>query len=83
MPKFIDRHDQFPKPDGAGLAAMRAQVEAPADEFGVKGINILFGGDGGGYCLMEAPNAEAVVKAHERNGVPLTRAGVTEISTLI
>lgn len=83
MPKFIDRHEQFPKPDGAALAGMRAQVEGPTDELGVKGINILFGADGGGYCLVEAPNAEAVVKAHERNGVPLTLAGVTEISTLI
>ncbi|MEX2228378.1 MAG: nickel-binding protein [Dehalococcoidia bacterium] len=83
MPRFIDRHEQFPKPDAAGLAAMRAQVEAPTDAFGVKGVNILFGSDGGAYCLMDAPNADAVVQAHARNGVPLTRAQVTEITTLV
>lgn len=83
MPKFIDRHEQFPKPDAAGLVALRSQVEGPADATGVKGINVLFGSDGGGYCLMEAPNAEAVVQAHTRNGVPLTREHVTEITTLV
>lgn len=83
MPKFIDCHDQFPKPEGAGLAGLRAQIQAPADEFGVKGIDVIFRADGGGHCLMEAPNAEAVVQSHARNGVPLTGEQVTEITTLV
>jgi len=53
------------------------------DQLDATYVNILFGADDSAMCLMEAPNAEAVVKAHRRNGVPLTRDRVTEVTTLI
>ncbi len=83
MPRFIDRHAALPMPPADGLAALRGRVEGPADERGVKGVNILFANDGSGYCLFDAPSAEAVVQAHAASGLPIARADVTEVTPLI
>jgi hypothetical protein len=83
MPRYIDRHAQLPLPPPDGLAALRSRVEAPADARGVKGVNILFASDGSGYCIFDAPTADAVVEAHAASGLPVARADVTEIASLI
>ncbi|MGE0228241.1 MAG: hypothetical protein AB7I38_08235 [Dehalococcoidia bacterium] len=83
MPRFIDRHAVLPVPPAAGLEQLRARVEAPADEHGVKGVNILFAEDGSGYCIFDAPDAGAVVRAHEGSGLTLTDADVVQITPLI
>jgi hypothetical protein len=38
--------------------------------------------DGEAYCLSEAPNAEAVVKAHEAAGVAVRREDVLEVTAI-
>ncbi|MBI2321207.1 MAG: hypothetical protein HYU88_03730, partial [Chloroflexi bacterium] len=52
------------------------------DEFGVKPLGIFMGTTGQGWCLSEAPNADAVCRAHEAKGVPLPRGDVHEVMTL-
>jgi (2Fe-2S) ferredoxin len=83
LPRFIDHHTQLPMPSGEGLEALRARVNAPPDANGVKGVNILFAEDGSGYCLFDAPNADAVVNAHRASGVPIEEATVHQVTSLI
>ena len=83
MPRYMDRHEHFPKPEGDQLAAMRAMVDGPADEFGVHAVNVIFGSDGSAHCLSDAPSADAVVRSHARLGVPLSAENVIEVSTLV
>jgi hypothetical protein len=40
------------------------------DEFGVRQVELYHNHDGHVYCLLEAPNAEAVRKHHTALGVP-------------
>jgi hypothetical protein len=79
----MDRHPQFPKPAGDALEALKAQVTGPRNELGVKGVNMLFVKDGSSYCLMDAPDASAVLAAHRRNNVPLEEDDIREISLLV
>ncbi len=79
---FMDYHAQFPRPEGAALDALKAQVTSPRDEHGVKGVNVIFVEGGSSYCVMDAPDADAVLGAHRRSGVPLERGEIREISML-
>ncbi len=81
MPTLRDHPAQFPKPEGEQLEQLRRQIEAPADDRSVKGINVFFTHDGGAYCMFDAPNAEAVSAAHSRNGVPA--ADIKEITAAV
>ena len=83
MPTFIDRHQHFPKPDSAGVDALRAQILAPANEHGVKGINVLFEEDGSASCLMDAPSREAVLKSHEGTGLTLAISDIKEYTGVV
>ncbi|MEZ4502417.1 MAG: hypothetical protein R3C39_07315 [Dehalococcoidia bacterium] len=83
MPTFIDRHEHFPRPDATGLEALRAQILAPANEHGVKGINVLFEEDGSASCLMDAPDREAVLKSHEGTGLVLSLTDIKEYTGVI
>lgn len=83
MPRFIDRHAVLPMPPAEGLAQLRARVEGPPTEHGVKGVNILFAEDGSGYCIFDAPDAAAVVQAHEGSGLTLAETDVIQITPLV
>jgi hypothetical protein len=83
MPKFLDRH---PMPDVApemreGIAERIRAGET--DEHGVKGLNVLLADNGEGFCLSEAPDADAVVRAHEAYGFQLRREDVVEVETVV
>ncbi|MFQ6019495.1 MAG: hypothetical protein ACE5KW_01940, partial [Dehalococcoidia bacterium] len=52
------------------------------DEFAVKPLNAFIGSGGQGWCLTEAPDAEAVCKSHEARGFPLSRGDVVEVTSL-
>ena len=80
MPTYMDRHAHFPKPDAAGLAALRTRVIGPANEHGVTGIDVLFAEDGSGMCLMEGPSREAVLRSHEGSGLTLELADIKEFT---
>jgi hypothetical protein len=49
---------------------LRKAQNAPRNELGVKVVNILYNFEGGTiYCLLDAPNKEAVEKHHGNKGV--------------
>jgi hypothetical protein len=83
MPKFIDHHEMRDvAPELAEGIAARIQADE-ADEHGVKGLNVFLGKDGSAFCLSEAPDADAVVKAHEAVGFPLSRSEVVEVESVV
>jgi hypothetical protein len=59
----------------------RDTKDAKADEFGVRQVELFHNPDGKVYCLLEAPDAEAVRKHHEAIGVPC--GDVHEVSGLL
>jgi Protein of unknown function (DUF4242) len=83
VPKFIDHHEMRDvAPEMAEGIAERIKAGEP-DEHGVRGLNVFLGKDGTAYCLSEAPDAEAVVKAHEAVGFALSRADVVEVESVV
>jgi Protein of unknown function (DUF4242) len=83
MPKFLDHHATMPEvaPETAQEMASRIKAGKP-DEFGVTGLNVFMCANGEGYCLSDAPDADAVVKAHAALGFPLSCADVVEVTTI-
>jgi uncharacterized protein DUF4242 len=83
MPKFIDHHEMRDvAPELAEGIAERIKA-GQADEHGVKGLNVFLGKDGTAFCLSEAPDAEAVIKAHESFGFSLERSDVVEVQSVV
>ncbi|MBI3972108.1 MAG: hypothetical protein HY332_12525 [Chloroflexi bacterium] len=83
MPKFIDHHASLPPLPPEVTQQIAARIRAgQSDQFGVKGINVLIGADGQGWCLSEGPSAEAVVQSHAAIGFPLDLNDVVEITTV-
>jgi Protein of unknown function (DUF4242) len=83
VPKFIDHHAM---PDVAPEMAegIAERIKAgERDEFGVRGLNVFLGKDGKGYCLSEAPDAQAVVKAHEAFGFSISPDDVVEVESVV
>lgn len=83
MPKFIDHHATMPQLSPEMAKQMAGAIKAgKADQHGVTGINV-FVGNGQGWCLSEAPSADAVLKSHQAVGVPLERHAITEVKALV
>ena len=83
MPKFIDYHAQMPQMPAEVIQQMTEMVKAGQPHHGVTLLNMFMGKGGEGYCLTEAPNADAVCQAHASNGVPLEKGDVYEVSSLV
>ena len=83
MPKFIDHHEMRDvAPELAAGIAERIKA-GQADDHGVRGLNVFIGKDGTAFCLSEAPDADAVVKAHESFGFSLDRKDVVEVESVV
>jgi hypothetical protein len=83
MPKFIDHHEMRDvAPEMAAGIAERINAGQP-DKHGVKGLNVFLGKDGTAFCLSEAPDADAVIKAHESFGFSLDRKDVVEVESVV
>lgn len=84
MPKYIDHHAMSPNlpPELHRGIAERLRAGEP-DEFGVTGLNVYLGRDGTAFCLSDAPDSDAVVKAHEAAGFPLTADDVVEVEAIV
>ena len=83
MPKFIDHHEMRDvAPETAAGIAERIKA-GEADQHGVKGLNVFLGKDGTAFCLSEAPDADAVIKAHESFGLALDRSDVVEVESVV
>jgi len=84
MATFLDYHAQLPQlpPEAAQQMAARIQAGQP-DQFGVRPLNVFLGADGSGHCLVDAPDAEAVVKAHNALGFDLHHGDVREVTAIV
>lgn len=70
MPQFMDFHSDLKLPPEA-IDQMRADTMSKKyDQFGVRQMELYHNPAGHAYCLLEAPDAEAVRKHHEALGVP-------------
>lgn len=66
MPKYLDTHQMEP----LTADTLRKLQTAPPDEFGVTHHDILFNeGENKVYCVLNAPDEEAVKKHHEKAGI--------------
>lgn len=66
MPKYIDTHAMRP----LDTTVLNKLQHAPADEFGVTHHDILYNKEENKvYCVLNAPNAEAVHKHHAKAGI--------------
>jgi hypothetical protein len=69
MTLFMDFHGNLPLPAEA-IAQITDDARAErADEFGVRQVELYHNAEGQVYCLLEAPDEEAVRKHHEALGV--------------
>jgi hypothetical protein len=66
----MDFHDDLKLPAEAITQITQDTKDEKADEFGVRQMELFHNADGKVYCLLEAPDAEAVRKHHEALGVP-------------
>lgn len=70
MPRFMDYHPDL-KLSPQALAQLRSDAQAYSyDEFSVRQVELFHDREGHVYCLLEAPDAEAVRKHHAALGVP-------------
>ncbi|HUY97828.1 MAG TPA: nickel-binding protein [Verrucomicrobiae bacterium] len=69
MPKFMDSHDDLKLPAQAWASLAESTRAGATDEFGVRQIEAYHNQDGQVYCLVDAPDAEAVRKHHTALGV--------------
>jgi hypothetical protein len=81
MPQFMDFHDDLKLPDQAIQQITQDTKEQKFDEFGVRQVELFHNPDGKVYCLLEAPDAEAVRNHHKALGVPC--GDVHEIAGLL
>jgi len=81
MPQFMDFHEDLKLPDQAIRQITQDTKDRKSDEFGVRQVELFHNPDGQVYCLLEAPDAEAVRKHHEALGVPC--GDVHEVSGLL
>ena len=81
MPQFMDFHDDLKLPTEAIQQITQETKDGKADEFGVRQVELFHNPDGKAYCLLEAPDADAVRSHHAALGVPCGE--VHEVSGLL
>jgi hypothetical protein len=70
MPTFMDYHDDLKLPAEAIKEIGQGARDGAKDEFGVRQIELYHNPEGKVYCLLEAPDEEAVRKHHAALDVP-------------
>lgn len=69
MPRFMDFHDDLKLPDDAIDQIARDAKEAKVDQFGVRQVDLFYNTEGKVYCLLDAPDADAVRHHHAALGI--------------
>ncbi len=69
MPKFMDLHNNLPLPDDVIREIKAGQQAGARDEFGVCQLDLYYNPEGTVFCLLDAPDADAVRKHHDAMGV--------------
>jgi len=77
----MDFHDDLKLSDEAVQQLTQDTKSAKSDEFGVRQVELFHNSDGKVYCLLEAPDADAVRSHHAALGVPC--GDVHEVSGLL
>jgi hypothetical protein len=70
MPKFIDHHPDLRLSPEAIEALSGDARSGRYDQFNARQLELFYNSDGKVFCLVEAPNEEAVRRRHEALGVP-------------
>jgi hypothetical protein len=70
MPRFMDFHEDLKLPAEAIDQIANDAKDQKTDQFGVRQVELFHNPEGNVYCLLEAPDADAVRKHHEALGVP-------------
>lgn len=70
MPQFMDFHEDVKLPAEAIQQITQETKDKKTDEFGVRQIELFHNPEGKVYCLLEAPDAEAVRSHHAALGLP-------------
>jgi Protein of unknown function (DUF4242) len=69
MPQFMDFHSDLKLPQEAIDGIAEGAHNGTTDEFGVRQVELFHNPDGKVYCLLDAPNAQAVRDHHAALGV--------------
>jgi hypothetical protein len=77
----MDVHDDLKLPGEAIQQIGQDTKDGKADKFGVRQIELFHNPEGKVFCLLEAPDAEAVRSHHAALGVPC--GDVHEVSGLL
>jgi hypothetical protein len=64
MPQFMDFHPELKLPHEAIDDIAAGAHAGTADQFGVRQVELYHNSDGTVYCLLDAPNAQAVRDHH-------------------
>lgn len=80
MPTFMDFHDDLQLPRSAIEEIARGRRDGATDEFGVRQVELFHNPEGKVYCLLEAPDEQAVRQHHASLGV--TCGNVHQVDTL-
>ena len=81
MPQFMDYHDDLKLPAEAILQITQETKDGKTDDYGVRQLELFHNPSGQVYCLLEAPDADAVRSHHAAIGVPC--GDVHEVSRLL
>lgn len=69
MPRFMDFHPDLKLPQAAIDQITADAAAGRADRFGVRQVELFYNGAGKVYCLLEAPDEDAVRQHHASLGV--------------
>ncbi len=81
MPTFMDFHDDLKLPDEAVRQITKETEEHKVDKFGVRQVELFYNPDGKVYCLLEAPDEDAV--RHHHAALGLQCGDVHEVKSLL
>jgi hypothetical protein len=70
MPKFMDYHDDLKLPEQAVAEIGQGTRDGAVDEFGVRQLELYWNPEGRVYCLLDAPDEDAVRRHHAALDVP-------------
>ena len=69
MARFMDYHDDLRLPREVVDQLRQETKDGKTDQFGVRQVELFHNEEGKVYCLLEAPDAEAVRQHHAALGV--------------
>lgn len=70
MPRFMDYHEDLKLPAEAIEQIGQGARDGATDGFGVRQVELFHNPDGKVYCLLDAPDEDAVRKHHAALDVP-------------